>query len=286
MLEHGDQIAPAYRAGRRLAAGEDTLGLPGYPGGKVVVGNWVNGQFQLDAMGEVLQLLARAAEHDHLDADGHRAMQTTVDVIATRWQEPEAGIWELSDAWWTQSRLSVVAGLRAAARQLVGPQAEALRGPGRRRPGPNVRDAAFAPTARGDAAPSTTGRTPACCCRPSAARFPPRTPAPSRPSTRSLASSPRTGTSTGSTRTAGRWARPRERSCSAGSPWRSPNGTKGARREAARWYERTAAACGSPGLLAEEYDVRQRQLRGNLPQGFVHALLLETGQQLAIAPSG
>ena len=102
---------------------ESTLALPGYPGGKVVVGNWVNGQFQLDAMGEVLQLLARAAELDHLDVDGHRAMQTTVDVIATRWQEPEAGIWELSDAWWTQSRLSVVAGLRAAARQLDGPQA-------------------------------------------------------------------------------------------------------------------------------------------------------------------
>jgi GH15 family glucan-1,4-alpha-glucosidase len=42
-----------------------------------------------------------------------------------------------------------------------------------------------------------------------------------------------------------------------------------------RWFERTRAACGTPGLLAEEFDVRQRQLRGNLPQAFVHALLLE-----------
>jgi len=35
------------------------------------------------------------------------------------------------------------------------------------------------------------------------------------------------------------------------------------------------AACGPPGLLSEEFDVTQRQLRGNLPQAFVHALLLE-----------
>ena len=45
--------------------------------------------------------------------------------------------------------------------------------------------------------------------------------------------------------------------------------------QAARWFERTRAACGPPGLLSEEFDVRQRQLRGNLPQAFVHAELLE-----------
>ncbi|MEO8830440.1 glycoside hydrolase family 15 protein [Lapillicoccus sp.] len=33
-------------------------------------------------------------------------------------------------------------------------------------------------------------------------------------------------------------------------------------------------------MLSEEFDVRQRQLRGNLPQGFVHALLLEASQVL------
>jgi GH15 family glucan-1,4-alpha-glucosidase len=45
--------------------------------------------------------------------------------------------------------------------------------------------------------------------------------------------------------------------------------------DAAHWFERNRSACGSPGLLSEEFDVRQRQLRGNLPQAFVHALLLE-----------
>ena len=44
---------------------------------------------------------------------------------------------------------------------------------------------------------------------------------------------------------------------------------------AARWFERNRTACGPAGLLSEEFDVLQRQLRGNLPQAFVHALLLE-----------
>ena len=49
---------------------------------------------------------------------------------------------------------------------------------------------------------------------------------------------------------------------------------------AARWFERNRAACGPPGLFSEEYDVTQRQLRGNLPQAFVHALLLECATTL------
>jgi GH15 family glucan-1,4-alpha-glucosidase len=50
--------------------------------------------------------------------------------------------------------------------------------------------------------------------------------------------------------------------------------------ESARWFERTRSACGPPGLLSEEFDVTQRQLRGNLPQAFVHALLLECAATL------
>lgn len=49
---------------------------------------------------------------------------------------------------------------------------------------------------------------------------------------------------------------------------------------AVRWFERNRAACGPPGLFSEEYDVTQRQLRGNLPQAFVHALILETASRL------
>lgn len=37
--------------------------------------------------------------------------------------------------------------------------------------------------------------------------------------------------------------------------------------QARAFYERSRSACGSAGLFSEEYDVRQRQQRGNLPQG-------------------
>lgn len=56
----------------------------------------------------------------------------------------------------------------------------------------------------------------------------------------------------------------------------------GRREDALRWFERNRAALG-PGLFAEEYDVVQRQLRGNLPQAFVHALLLESAHGLGEA---
>jgi alpha,alpha-trehalase len=44
---------------------------------------------------------------------------------------------------------------------------------------------------------------------------------------------------------------------------------------AAHWFERNRSAAGPAALYTEEYDVHQRQLRGNLPQAFVHAALLE-----------
>jgi GH15 family glucan-1,4-alpha-glucosidase len=51
--------------------------------------------------------------------------------------------------------------------------------------------------------------------------------------------------------------------------------------EAARWFERNRSACGPPGIYTEEMDVRQRQLRGNLPQAFVHGMLIECANRLA-----
>ena len=65
---------------------------------------------------------------------------------------------------------------------------------------------------------------------------------------------------------------------------------QGRHTDALRWFDRNRSACGPPGLIAEEYDVRQRQLRGNLPQAFVHALLLEAavtlGNSTDLAGSG
>ena len=61
---------------------------------------------------------------------------------------------------------------------------------------------------------------------------------------------------------------------------------RGDTHSALRYFERNRTACGPPGLLSEEYDVVQRQMRGNLPQAFSHALLLETATRLAGPPAG
>lgn len=52
-------------------------------------------------------------------------------------------------------------------------------------------------------------------------------------------------------------------------------------------YERARSAATSSGLFTEEFDVRSHQLRGNLPQAFVHALFIETAMRLspAFAPA-
>jgi GH15 family glucan-1,4-alpha-glucosidase len=60
-------------------------------------------------------------------------------------------------------------------------------------------------------------------------------------------------------------------------------GSQGDHVAARALFERNRAACGSPGLLSEEFDVGERQLRGNLPQAFVHALLLECSATLGQA---
>lgn len=55
---------------------------------------------------------------------------------------------------------------------------------------------------------------------------------------------------------------------------------QGERGEALRWWERMQAACGPPVLYSEEYDVTEHQMRGNLPQAFVHAIMLESAARL------
>jgi GH15 family glucan-1,4-alpha-glucosidase len=50
---------------------------------------------------------------------------------------------------------------------------------------------------------------------------------------------------------------------------------------AAHWFERNRSATGPAALYTEEFDVHQRQLRGNLPQAFVHAAMLECAVTLS-----
>ncbi len=115
LLDHGDQLAPAYTVAGGNLPDERHLDLPGYPGGTDIIGNRAHQQYQLDAFGEALLLFAAAARHDRLDNDHWKAAQTAADAITRRWTEPDAGIWEIDNRAWTHSRLTAAAGLRAAA---------------------------------------------------------------------------------------------------------------------------------------------------------------------------
>ncbi|MDG6110503.1 glycoside hydrolase family 15 protein [Dactylosporangium aurantiacum] len=284
VLADGPRLAPAYAAATGGSVPqEQTLGfLSGYPGAPARTGNWVRGQFQLDAFGEVMLLLAAAARAGRLDDDGRRAVRVAADAVGRRWREPDAGMWELSPKAWTHSRLTCVAGLRQAAAQGLGAvdhhqelarrilaetTATSLHPSGRwqRAPGdPRVDAALLFPGIRG-ALPLRDPRTAATL---SAVRahlaedgYVYRFEAGDQP----------LGTAEGAF-------------LLCGFGMALANHRAGDTVAAARWFERNRAACGPPGLFAEEYDVRQRQLRGNLPQAFVHALLLECATTLSGPP--
>jgi GH15 family glucan-1,4-alpha-glucosidase len=280
LLEHGDQLAPGYRTDGSPIPPQATLRLPGYPGGADVVGNRVDGQFQLDTLGEILQLLAVAAGHDRLDRDGHQALLLAVDVIEARWTEPDAGIWEIDSDWWTHSRLAVVAGLRSAAAQLPAREATRLC---------DLAETILATTTRrclrADKAwrrsPHHDGTDASLLLPPVRGAIPPQDPR----IRATLDAVHRELTEDGYVYRFAHDNRPLGAAEGAfllcGFQLALAHWHQGEITEAYRWFERNRAACGPPGLLAEEYDVEQRQLRGNLPQAFVHAMLLETAQRLA-----
>ena len=282
LLDDGPKLSPAYTTTGGRVPDQRSLHLPGYPGGHDIVGNHVNAQFQLDAFGESLLLLAAAARHDRLDADGWRAVETAADVIAARWQQPEAGIWELDDERWSQSRLICVAGLRAASRA---PRA------------PLPRTAGWLALAE-----AILADTAAHCTRPSG-RWQ-RAPGDDRVDAALLLPGIRGALPDGDPRTAATLAAVRHELDKEGYVYRfrqqpGPLGDaegafllcgflaalathqQGDTLSAIGYFERNRAACGPPALLSEEYDVTQRQLRGNLPQAFVHALMLEASVRLA-----
>jgi len=282
LLADGPQLKPAYTITGEPVPDERPLDLPGYPGGADTAGNWVNQQFQLDAFGETLLLFAAAAHHDHLDADAWGAAETAANAIEQRWQETDtdAGIWEIDPDAWTHSRLICAAGLRQISQHGPGGSEQAARwlsladtivadtaqhalhpsGRWQRSPRDERPDAALLLPAIRGAIPPTDPRSIATLHAIAAEltqdgycyRY--------RPDERPL------GESEGAFLLCGFWM---------ALSWAQ----QGDHAAAARWFERNRAACGPPGLCSEEFDVRQRQLRGNLPQAFVHALLLECAVQ-------
>ena len=128
LLSDGPALRPAYTVSGGRVPPERALGLPGYPGGSDIVGNNAGGQFQLDGFGQALLLFSRAAEHDRLDGDAHRAALVAAEAIAARWRERDWGIWETNPDHWTHSRMLCAAGLRAFGVRCGGKLEPRLRG--------------------------------------------------------------------------------------------------------------------------------------------------------------
>ena len=176
ILADGPQLKPAYTVTGGPVPDERQLHLPGYPGGSAKVGNWVNKQFQLDAFGEALLLLAAAARHDRLDREhwrGRGGGRRGDREAARRSRRRDLGTGR--------------AALGAFPADLRGRPARRRRG----RPGPvRARPGADSPTrcsptspptactrpAAGSARPTTTGSTPRCCSPPCAERCRPAIP--------------------------------------------------------------------------------------------------------------
>jgi len=231
-------------------------------------------------LAETLLLFATAAHHDHLDTEHWRAVEVTVAAIQARWGDADAGIWELDNQRWAHSRLMCVAGLRAMASAAGAVQGAAWTG---------LADTILAdvgsdcvhPSGRWQRAPGD-GRVDAALLLPAIrGALTPDDP-------RSRATLAAVGTELAQDGYMYRFRqdqRPLEDAEGAfllcGFLMALATDQQGRSTEAVAWFERNRAAGGPSGLLTEEFDVTQRQLRGNVPQAFVHALPLECAARLA-----
>jgi alpha,alpha-trehalase len=291
ILADGPDLMPAYTVAGQPIPDERRVRLRGYPGGTTRAGNRVTGQFQLDGLGEALELFAAAARLDLLAEENWQAAATAAEAIEQRWHKPDAGIWELDDRHWTHSRLACVSGLRSLAAAAGGPPD----GPGHRQAArwSTLADALLAslgdavhPTGRWQRSPEDA-RVDAALLLPVIRGTLPADDPRSRATVRAVRDELTEDgyvyrfrhdarplyESEGAFLLCGFWMAQVAQAC-------------GDAAAAARWFERNRAACGPAGLYTEEYDVRQRQLRGNLPQAFVHAGMLECAARLSTAPSG
>jgi GH15 family glucan-1,4-alpha-glucosidase len=287
LLEDGPELMPAYTVAGEPVGGEEPLRLRGFPSGSARAGNWVRGQFQLDAVGESLSLFAAAGRHDMLSLEDWRAAEVAADVIGKRWREPDAGIWELDDKRWTHSRFACVSGLRAiAAVAAAGPpgghgQREAARWSGLADAIAASLSDAVHPSGRWQRAPDDE-RVDAALLMPIVrGGFPADDPR----NTATVAAVRRELTVDGFAYRFRHDDRPLHEAEGAfvlcGFWMAQVEHAYGNPVAAAHWFERGRSACGPAALYTEEYDVHQRQLRGNLPQAFVHAGMLECAVTLS-----
>jgi GH15 family glucan-1,4-alpha-glucosidase len=292
LLADGPGLMPGYTVDGEPIGGQRPLRLRGYPGGSARTGNWVRKQFQLDAFGEALSLYAAAAGHDMLGEEDWHAAAAAAAAIEQRWQEPDAGIWELDDRRWAHSRLACVSGLRAIAEAAGRGPAILSSGGGR-----GQREAARW-SSLADTIMASLGD-----CVHSSGRWQ-RAPDDERVDASLLLGVIRGGTDLADPRTIATIEAVRTELSADGFVYRFRHDARPLHKAegaftlcgfwmalveqasgnpvaAAHWFERNRAAGGPAALYTEEYDVHQRQLRGNLPQAFVHAGLLECAVTLS-----
>ena len=282
VLADGPDLKPAYTVACGPVPAEESLRhLSGYPGGADKVGNWVNRQFQLDALGEALQLFAAAAGHDHLDTralagrrgrgEGHR------DPVA---RPGRRGV---------GARQPPLGPFPAHVRRGAAGHRRGGRGPGQAAAWETLADTILADVAadsvhasgRWQRAPDDERVDAALLLAAIRGAVPATDP-------RSLATLDAIAADLSSDGYLYRYRhdqRPLPEAEGAfvlcGFLMALATHQLGRTAEAVGWFERNRAACGPPALFTEEFDTREHQLRGNLPQAFVHALMFETSARLA-----
>jgi GH15 family glucan-1,4-alpha-glucosidase len=287
LLADGPDLMPAYTVSGSAIPAERSLRLRGFPGGDAKSGNWVRKQFQLDALGEALSLLAAADGLDMLAEDDWRAAEVAADAIEKRWREPDAGIWELDDQRWAHSRLACVAGLRAIATAAAS-----------RPPGGHGHRAAARWSALADAITASL----VDCAHPSGRLQ--RAPGDPRVDAALVQALIRGALPLSDPRARASIEAARDELGVDGYMYRFRHDDRPLHKAegafllcglwmalaahaggdpvaAAHWFERNRSSCGPAALYTEEYDVHQRQLRGNVPQAFVHAGVLECAVTLS-----
>lgn len=219
-------------------------------------------------------------QHDILDASCWQAVRLCRDIIENHWQQPDAGIWELHDAYWTHSRLSCVAGLRSITMQMDSGEAASFE--------------ALADTIMAEISTSCVREDGAWAQRSDAYG----------PDAALLLPLVRGATGMDDPRASATLRAIRNELNKDGHIYRFQHGAKPlgqaegsftacgfmmalamAKHDellpALHFYERARLSSTSSGLFTEEFDVASHQLRGNLPQAFVHALFIEAAMQLA-----
>ncbi len=96
---HGPEPRVCYTLQGGLTDGVHEPDVPGWRGvGPVQVGNAAADQLQLGVYGDLFSIVALYVEHGNvLDAETGRMLAQIADTACDRWQQKDAGMWELHD---------------------------------------------------------------------------------------------------------------------------------------------------------------------------------------------